>query len=99
VDALPSFLALVSEIARGLRDDPGSYANLNRAAGRIDHLGRRLHGLDCVRHREVAACFMVAIGELQAANALPEAARTDGVGRAVAQLDAARIHLGEGATS
>jgi hypothetical protein len=98
MDAPSSFGASVTEIASGLRDDPPSYAHLNRAAGRIDHLGRRLHGLGCVRHREIAACFMAAIGEIQTSIERPEPARTDGVARAVAQLEAARVHLGEGTT-
>jgi hypothetical protein len=84
------------EIAKGLRDDPPSYAHLIRAAGGIDHLGRRLHGLGCVRHREIAACFMAAIGEIQASIELAEPARTEAVGRAVAQLEAAGVYLSEG---
>jgi hypothetical protein len=98
MDVAPSFRASVTEIAKGLRDDPPSYAHLIRAAGRIDHLGRLLHGLGCVRHREIADCFMAAIGEIQASIELPEPARAEGVGRAVAQLEAARVHLGEGTT-
>jgi hypothetical protein len=89
----------VMKIASGLRDDTPSYVNLNRAAGRIDHLGRLLHGLDCVRHREIAACFMAAIGELQASTELPEPTRTSMVARAVSQLEAACVHLGEGTTA
>jgi hypothetical protein len=99
VDAPPSFLAAVTVVATGLRGDPPSYTHLNRAAGRIDHLGRLLHGLGCVRHREIAACFMAAVGELQASIELPEPARVERVARAVTQLEAARVHLGEGTTA
>jgi hypothetical protein len=98
MDAPPSYEKAVVEIASALRDGPPSYAHLNRAAGRIDHLGRLLHGLGCVRHREIAACFMAAIGELQASIELPEPARAERVTRAVAQLEAAHVHLGAGTT-
>jgi hypothetical protein len=91
-------MASVADIAKGLRDDRPSAAHLNRAAGRIDHLGRLLHGLGCVRHGETAACFMAAIGELQESAELAEPARTAGIARAVARLEAARVHLGEGTT-
>jgi hypothetical protein len=91
--APPSFIASVTEIATALRDEPPSHAHLIRAAGRIDHHGRRLHGLGYARHREVAACFMSAIGEIHSSLQLPEPARTEAVARAVAQLEAARAHL------
>jgi light-regulated signal transduction histidine kinase (bacteriophytochrome) len=91
-----SYMASVAEIAQGLRDDPPSYAHLIRAAGRIDYLGRRLHGLGCVRHREVAACFMEAIGEIQASIDLLEPARAESLARAAAQLESAGVGLGEG---
>jgi predicted PurR-regulated permease PerM len=99
-DASRSFTVAVTDLANRLRDDESpSYAHLNRAAARIDHLGRLLHGLGFVRHGEIAACFMAAIGELRPSNELPERSPTERVARAVAQLEAVRVHLAEGTTA
>jgi hypothetical protein len=98
MDAPSSYAAAVAGIAERLRHELPSYANLNRAAGQIDHLGRLLHGLDCVRHVEIAASMMAAVAALQESTELPEPARTEGVARAVAQLETALIHIGAGTT-
>jgi hypothetical protein len=91
-----TFPEAIRLIARGLRHDAPSHARLNGAAARIDHLGRRLHGLGCVRDREIAACFTAAIAELDASHGLAEGARGDAVLRAAAQMDAALVHADEG---
>jgi hypothetical protein len=69
---------------------------VNGAASGIDHLGRRLHGLGCVRDREIADCFTAAVGELGACHPLPEDDRRPAVDAAVGHLDAALAHAGEG---
>jgi hypothetical protein len=92
----PSFTGGIREIVRGLRDDPHSHAGLNGAAAGIDHLGRHLHGLGCVRDREIAGCFTAAFGELSASHALPEDGRGDAVDRAIHHLEAALAHTDAG---
>lgn len=92
----PTFSESIRLIARGLRDDPPTHVRLNGAAARIDHLGRRLHGLGCVRDREIAGCFVAAIAELDASHALAEDARAESVLRAAGQMDAAFAHASEG---
>lgn len=94
--ANPTFAEAIHLIARGLRQDAPSHAHLNGAAARIDHLGRRLHGLGCVRDREIAACFTAAIAELDASHGLDEAARGGAVHRAARQLEAALAYADEG---
>lgn len=94
--ASPAFAEAIDEIARSLREGVPSHALLNGAAARIDHLGRRLHGLGCVRDREIAACFTAAIGELDASHVLAEDARGESVARAAGQLEAAVAYADEG---
>ena len=94
--ANPTFAEAIDTIARGLRLDVPSHALVNGAAARIDHLGRRLHGLGCVRDREIAACFTAAIAELDASHGLAEDARGEAVGRAAGQLEAALAFADEG---
>ncbi len=96
--ANPSFPESIRLIAHGLREDAPSHAHLNGAAARIDHLGRRLHGLGCVRDREIAGCFTAAIAELDASHGLAEDARGEAVLRAAGQMDAALAHAEEGVT-
>ena len=83
-------------IARGLRNDALSHSSLNRAATRVDYVGRQLHGLDCVRDAEIAACLTAALRELSDSHPLPEEQRCEGAQRAVAQLHAAADHVDEG---
>lgn len=79
-----------------LRLEPHSAAGLSRAAGRIDQLGRRLHGLGLLRDREVAGCLTAAVWELSLARDQAEGDRAESVRRAILQLEAARAHTGEG---
>ncbi len=92
----PSFSGEIRGIADGLRDDARSHTRLNRAASRIDHLGRKLHGIGYVRDREIGGCFTEALRELSASHGLPEALRAEAVRRAAAHLDAAAAHSDEG---
>lgn len=92
----PTLAEAIGVIARGLRQGVPSHALLNGAAARIDHLGRRLHGLGCVRDREIAACFTAAIAQLDASHVLEEDARGEAVGRAAGQLEAAVAYADEG---
>jgi len=94
--ANPTFPEAIHLIARGLREQAPSHAHLNGAAARIDHLGRLLHGLGCVRDREIAHCFTAAIAELDLSHGLAEDARGEAVGRAAGQLEAALVHAEEG---
>jgi hypothetical protein len=87
--ANPTFSEAIGVIARALRQGVPSHAHLNGAAARIDHLGRRLHGLGCVRDREIAACFTAAIAELDASHGFAEGARGEAVARAAGQMEAA----------
>lgn len=94
--ANPTFAEAIQLIARGLRQGVPSHAHLNGAAARIDHLGRRLHGLGCVRDREIAACFTAAIAELDASHGLEDDARGEAVARAAGQMEAALAYADEG---
>jgi hypothetical protein len=99
VDGPPFFTDEIRAIASGLRDDAHSHSHLNRAESRIDHLGRQLHGLGYVRHREIADAFTGALRELAESHALPEQTRAAAVNRAVAHLEAALAAAAEGVTS
>ena len=92
----PSFTEAMGRITRELRDAPPTHVVLNRAAGDIDQLGRRLHGLGYARAREIADCFTAALAELDAAHALPEATRAEAVRRAIGRLEDAREHAAAG---
>ena len=92
----PAFAQAIHVIARSLRQGVPSHALLNGAAARIDHLGRRLHGLGCVRDHEIAACFTAAIAELDASHGFAEDARGEAVGRAAGQMEAALAFADEG---
>lgn len=96
MDAVTSFTAAVREIASGLRESDPSHPFLNRAAGEIDQLGRRLHGLGMVRDREVADCLTSAIQALDAAHTLAGTDRAETVSRAAAHLESAADHAGSG---
>jgi hypothetical protein len=89
MDGPPSFTEAIRAVASGLREDAHSHTHLNRAAARIDQLGRLLHGLGYVRGREIADCFTAALGELSASHGLPDDRRAEAVHRAVRQLEAA----------
>ena len=92
----PSFTEAIRAVAGGLREDAHSHTHLNRAATRIDHLGRQLHGIGYVRGREIADCFTAALGELSAAHTLTDEKRAEAVHQAVFQLEAALEHAGAG---
>lgn len=93
---LAAFADSIRSIIGGLRGGVPSHARVNGAASGIDHLGRRLHGLGCVRDREIADCFTAAVGELGACHPLPEADRGAAVDAAVGHLEAALVHAQEG---
>jgi hypothetical protein len=86
----------IRSIVAGLREGPPTHPRVNGAAVSIDHLGRRLHGLGCVRDREIADCFTAAVGELGACHPLPEEERGTAVDAAIRHLDAAAAHAAEG---
>ena len=94
--ALDAFAGAIRSIIAGLREGRPTHARVNGAAAGIDHLGRRLHGLGCVRDREIAGCFTAAVGELGACHPLPEEDRGAAVDAAVRHLDAALAHAGDG---
>ena len=93
---LEAFTDGIRAIVAGLREGPPTHPRVNGAAVSIDHLGRRLHGLGCVRDREIADCFTAAVGELGACHPLPEAERGAAVDAAIRHLDAAATHAEEG---
>lgn len=86
----------IEAIARDLRADPYSHTFLNRAAAKIDQIGRRLHGLGYVRDREIAACLTEAYEQLSASQEVPQVERGVRVQRAIAQMEGALAHLREG---
>jgi hypothetical protein len=96
MDGPSSFSEELREIAGWLRQDAHSHVHVNRAATRIDHLGRQLHGIGYVRHREIAGCLTAAIGELSAWHTLPEEKRAEAVQRAIGQVEAALAEAEEG---
>lgn len=99
MDGPPFFTDEIRAIASGLRDDAHTHSHLNRAESRIDHLGRQLHGIGYVRHREIADAFTAALRELAESHALPEETRAAAVNRAAAHLDAAVGAAAEGVAS
>ena len=92
----PSLKEAIRTIASELREHAHSHTRLNRASSGIDHLGRRLHGLGCVRDREIAGCLTAALGELSASHDLAEVDRAEAVHRVIRHLDAALAHAEEG---
>lgn len=94
--ALAAFADAIRGIIGGLREGAPTHARVNGAASAIDHLGRRLHGLGCVRDREIAGCFTAAVGELGACHPLAEEDRRPAVDAAVRHLDDALAHADEG---
>lgn len=94
--ALEAFADAIRSIIAGLREGRPTHARVNGAAAGIDHLGRRLHGLGCVRDREIAGCFTAAVGALGACHPLPEEDRGDAVDTAIRHLTAALAHAEEG---
>jgi hypothetical protein len=96
LSAVPSFTDAVRSVAGALRTDAPGHSLLNRAASRIDGLGRRLHGLGFVHDREIADCFTAAIGELSAAHTVPQEERTEAVRRAIGHLDEAVTRMEAG---
>ena len=99
MDGPPFFTDEIRAIANGLRQDALSHSHPNRAESRIDHLGRQLHGIGFVRHREIADAFTAALRELAASHALPEETRAAAVNRAAAHLEAALDAAAEGMPS
>lgn len=96
MDAPTSFTQELRAIVRGLRENPRSHDHVNGAASRIDHLGRKLHGIGFARDREIAGCLTAAVGALGAAHELPEEERGAAVEEALGHLEAALAHAGEG---
>ncbi|MFL5539262.1 MAG: hypothetical protein ACJ8J0_09725 [Longimicrobiaceae bacterium] len=94
--AEPGDLAGDAAVAGGLREDAPSHAYLNRAAARIDDLGRRLHGLGYVRAREIADCLTAALADLAASHALAEETRAEAAHRAIGRLEGALEHAAAG---
>lgn len=93
---LDAFTDAIRAIIAGLREGRPTHARVNGAAAGIDHLGRRLHGLGCVRDREIAACFTAAVGALGDSHPLPEEDRGAAVDAATRHLAAALAHADEG---
>jgi hypothetical protein len=93
---LAAFTNGIHSIIAGLREGRPTHARVNGAAVSIDHLGRRLHGLGCVRDREIADAFTAAIAELGACHPLPEEDRGAAVNAAIRHLHAAAAHAKEG---
>lgn len=91
-----SFADVIRAVRDELQQEPLSPVRLNHAAARIDHLGRRLHGLAWTRDREIGGCLTAAVGELSRARGLRDAERARSVGQAVRQLDMAVTHAEEG---
>lgn len=96
MDGPTSFTEEIGAIADGLREAPPSHPLLNRAAVRVDALGRRLHGIGYVRGEEIAYCLTEALRELDAAHPLPDEAREETVRRAALHLRAALDHAADG---
>ncbi len=96
MDGPSSYSEAIRAVVGGLREGAPSHSHLNRAAARIDHLGRRLHGLGYVRGREIAACFTAALDELGASHVLPDEGRAEAVRRAIGHLEAALDHAAAG---
>lgn len=97
--AMPAFTDAVGAIARELREAVPSHSALNRAASRIDGLGRTLHGMGFRHDREIADCLSAALGELSACHALPEESRPEAVRRAVRHLELAGSRAESGGLS
>ncbi|HET7229012.1 MAG TPA: hypothetical protein VFJ16_03385 [Longimicrobium sp.] len=91
-----SFTGSITAIASELRGGGHTHTALNRASSKIDHLGRRLHGLGYIRGREIAECFTAALAELHASHALAEEMRGEMVGRAISRLEEAAVHASAG---
>jgi hypothetical protein len=96
LSARSSFMEAVGVIACGLRENAPGHPFLNRAASRIDLLGRRLHGLGFADDREIADGLTAAIGELRASHLLPQDGRAGTVHRAANHLDAAVARMASG---
>lgn len=94
--AAQAFTAAIRSVSSELGMRPHSRAELNQAAARIDRAGRRLHGLDWLRDREIGGCLSAAVSELHTAPGLAEGVRAEAVRRAVGHLDAALGYADEG---
>ena len=92
---ISSFLTEIRDISGDLRLEPHSPVGLNRAAVRIDQLGRRVHGLGLAHDHEIGVCLGAAVRELTVAQGLPEAQRIESVREATRSLDAALIQADE----
>lgn len=92
----PSFADRLRGVSSELRLAPVSSTRLNRAAARLDQLGRRVHGAGWVRDHEIGACLTAAVRELSLARGQPEVERDASVRRALAQIESALAHAGQG---
>ena len=95
VDA-SSFADAVRALSGELQMEPYTPIRLNQLAARIDHLGRRVHGLGWVRDHEIGACLSAAVGELSEAPGLSGDDRAESVTRAIVALEAALTHMKDG---
>lgn len=91
-----SFADVIRAVSGELEEEPPSPVRLNRAAARIDQLGRRLHGLGWTRDHEIGGCLTAAVRELSRARDLPEVDRTESVRQAIRELETALTHTDAG---
>lgn len=91
-----SFADVIRAVRGDLEAEPLSPARLNHAAARIDHLGRRTHGLGWTRDQEIGGCLMAAVRELGRARDLPDAERAESVRQVIRQLEMALQCTDEG---
>ena len=92
----PSFTDALREIAGELGDPHPTHGRINRASSRIDHWGRRLHGLGYLRAPEIAAGLTAALAELDRAHGLPDDRRGEAARRAADRLEEALDHAAAG---
>lgn len=86
------FAESMRSVIAQLRASPPTHSQLNRAAVRIDRLGRELHGLALPGDAEIGPRLSAAIATLTAAHSLPEGERAGAVGSAAEELEAALLH-------
>lgn len=91
-----TFAGAVRAVLDELRAEPCPPMRLNQATGRIDQLGRRLHGVAWRRDQKLGECLTAAVAELIKAPALREVGRAESVRRAIQHLEAALTHADEG---
>lgn len=93
---LSKFVGAIRSVTGELREEAPSRVLLQHLAFRVDQLGRRLHGLGCIREDEVAGCLTAAVRELGIAGERSDAERTEAVRRSILQLETAVVHAEQG---